>query len=133
MISPCINFQGNANEAISFYETVFNGTGKQVMKYSDLPPDSNHPVSHGMEDWILHGRLTIFGTLFCFSDSQEPAQPGTMFSFSVWCKTPEEAADIYHRLADSGEILMKLAPQHFARAYAWVRDRFGISWQLICE
>ena len=44
MVKPFITFKGDANEAINFYEKVFNGTDKKVMHYGDMPSNSEFPV-----------------------------------------------------------------------------------------
>ncbi len=39
--------------------------------------------------------------------------------------------DIYNKLMDGGKALMALDKYPFSERYAWVEDKFGVSWQLI--
>ena len=133
MVEPYINFQGRANEAMDFYESVFNGTNKKVMAFSDMPADLNSPVPDHMKNWVGHGEMTIRGTVFNFSDTQPDTVIGGMVSLMIRFDTFEEVADTYNKLTDGGEALMELMPQFYAKAFAWVRDKFGVDWQLICE
>ena len=47
MLQPFITFQGNAAEAADFYEDVFWGTGKEIMRWGEMPPSPD-----GVEDCI---------------------------------------------------------------------------------
>lgn len=133
MVQPYINFKGQANEAIHFYEKVFGGTDKKVMKYSDMPPNPAHPTPDEIKEWVTHGEMTICGTPFNFSDIQNEAATNGMISLAVKFDSPEEAISVYHKLKEGGEVLMELEPQFFARQYASIRDQYGVEWQLICE
>lgn len=133
MIEPYLNFNGRAAEAISFYESVFNGTDKLVMRYSDMPAHPDYPIPEHMKDRISHATMVIDGTLFHFSDMQENPPQDSMISLVVHTNTPEEINVLYHKLSDGGQVLMELSPQFFAKMYGWVKDRFGINWQIFCE
>jgi predicted 3-demethylubiquinone-9 3-methyltransferase (glyoxalase superfamily) len=52
-------------------------------------------------------------------------------SFFVPCASAVEVDRLYAALADGGSVLMELDSYPFAQRYAWVQDRFGVSWQLI--
>lgn len=133
MVEPYINFNGQANEAIDFYENVFSGTNKKVMLFSDMPADPNNPLPDNIKNWVGHAEMTIRGTVFNFSDTQPFANPGDMISLMVRFSAVEEITEIYNKLLDSGVALMELEPQFYAKAFAWVKDKFGVGWQLICE
>lgn len=134
MVEPYIYLSGKCSEAIDFYETVFGGKDKQIMRYQDMPPNPEFPVAPAMRELILHGELTIAGTRFSFSDSyEETVVPGNQISLSINLATPDEVADLYHKLQDGGEILMELGPQFFSPMYGWVRDKYGVGWQLVCR
>jgi predicted 3-demethylubiquinone-9 3-methyltransferase (glyoxalase superfamily) len=51
-------------------------------------------------------------------------------SFFVRCRTGEEVEALYHRLAEGGGVLMPLGSYEFSDKFAWVADRYGVSWQL---
>ena len=52
------------------------------------------------------------------------------FSLFVECESEAQIRAIYAALSDGGEELMPLANYGFSREFAWVNDRFGVSWQL---
>jgi predicted 3-demethylubiquinone-9 3-methyltransferase (glyoxalase superfamily) len=52
------------------------------------------------------------------------------FSFFVDCESEEELKRLYAALSADGATLMPLGNYGFSRQFAWVNDRFGVSWQL---
>lgn len=127
-IKPCLWFNDNAEEAAQFYTKLFpNSTIRTITKYteeSSVP--SGRPVGSvmtvlyeldGLEFMGLNG-----GPLFKFT----PA-----ISFFVSCTSESEIDSLYAALSAGGAVLMELAEYPFAKKYAWVEDRFGLSWQLI--
>lgn len=52
------------------------------------------------------------------------------FSVSAQCASEEEIDRIYAALKDGGEDLMPLGDYPWGAKYAWVKDRYGLSWQL---
>lgn len=51
-------------------------------------------------------------------------------SFFVNCNTEQEFDRLYEALADGGELLMPPDDYGFSKKFCWIRDRFGVSWQL---
>ena len=132
MVTPFLNFAGQANEAIGFYEKVFHGTDKKVLRFGDGPANLDFPVPEELKNHVLHAEMTICGTKVSFSDTQEDVGGGGMISLAVDFQTQEEVRAVYDQLKEDGEVLMELAPQFFSPLYGWVADKFGIGWQIIC-
>ncbi len=134
MIEPYIMFNGQASGAIDFYERVFCGTNKRVMRWGDAPASSEYPADAMKKDWILHGEINLCGTNFSIADCDQDFPPSHFVSLMARLSTPEEVQRVYNELqADGGQVLMEIAPQFYAKMYAWVQDKFGVSWQLICD
>lgn len=134
MIEPYLMFHGQAAEAIDFYERVFHGTNKRVMRWGDAPSSTGYPVDQMKKEWILHGEIQLCGTNFSISDCDQVFQTTHFMSLIVRLDTPEEVQRIYDALeGDGGKILMAIEPTFYAKMYAWVQDKFGVSWQLICD
>jgi predicted 3-demethylubiquinone-9 3-methyltransferase (glyoxalase superfamily) len=51
-------------------------------------------------------------------------------SLFVDCDSVEELAHLFARLSDGGSVLMPPDDYGFSQRFAWVADRFGVSWQL---
>jgi PhnB protein len=137
MLQPFITFQGQAKEAIDFYEKVFGGTEKEVMLYGEMPQGPElPPVDEKMKDKVLYGKLTVCGTNMMFSDtSPDSHAPETfarscMISLAANFESEEALRAAYEKLKDGGFVLMEIGPQFFAQMYTWVADKFGVTWQL---
>lgn len=131
MVEPYLNLNGKANEAIAFYENIFQGRDKTIMQYKDAPGDPNYPIPDELKELVLHAEIDIRGTRMHFSDIQSNVTAGNMISLAVTFHTAEEVESAYNQLRTGGEVLMELGPQFFSPMYGWVKDKFDVSWQLI--
>ena len=52
-------------------------------------------------------------------------------SFFVTCADEPEIDRLFAALSEGGSVMMALDTYPFAAKYAWVQDRFGVSWQLM--
>ncbi len=133
MIYPFLNFSGKANEAMAFYEKVFECSDKRVMRFSDSPPNPALPITDEIKDWVLHAEMTVCGTRVNFSDTQPNTHESGHITLSAEFETPEEVQKTYELLKEGGVVLMECVPQFFSPMYAWVVDKFGIGWQIVCR
>lgn len=125
-ITTMLMFLGRAEEAIRFYTTLFPDSGIEMIQH--YGPE----YPQGPEGQVVHARFNISGQPMLAMDSAVP-QP---FSFTpatslfVTCPSAEEVDRLSEALSEGGSVLMPLAEYPFAKRYAWVNDRFGVSWQL---
>ena len=113
-ITPCLWFDGKAEEAVNFYTSIFkNSKVGHMARYGDAGPGEKGSVMtamfeiEGQEFLALNG-----GPAFKFS----PA-----ISLIVYCKTQEELDAYWARLLEGG------APQQCG----WLTDKLGVSWQIV--
>jgi predicted 3-demethylubiquinone-9 3-methyltransferase (glyoxalase superfamily) len=52
-------------------------------------------------------------------------------SFFIRCETEAEVDELYDKLSEGGGVLMPLQKYPFSDKYAWITDKYGVSWQLI--
>jgi predicted 3-demethylubiquinone-9 3-methyltransferase (glyoxalase superfamily) len=110
-IYPCLWFDGNGREAAEFYSKVFNEM--------NITSDNGMVVmleSPKQKFMLLNG-----GPQFKFNPS---------VSFYTICENEEELNEAWKKLLDGGTIMMPLDKYSWSSYYGWVKDRFGISWQL---
>jgi predicted 3-demethylubiquinone-9 3-methyltransferase (glyoxalase superfamily) len=117
-IAPCIWFDNQAEEAVKLYTSVFKNSeigaitryGKSASEGSGQPEGSVMTVSfflEGQEFLALNG-----GPIFKLSEA---------VSFMIYCKDQAEIDYFYDKLAAGGEI----------QPCGWLKDKFGLSWQLV--
>jgi predicted 3-demethylubiquinone-9 3-methyltransferase (glyoxalase superfamily) len=113
-ITPFLWFDGNAEEAVNFYVSVFkNSKVLRLTRYGDAGPGPKGTVMsatfqlEGQEFFALNG-----GPQFTFT----PA-----ISFFVNCEIQDEVDDLWDKLSAGGE----------KQRCGWLKDKYGVSWQII--
>jgi predicted 3-demethylubiquinone-9 3-methyltransferase (glyoxalase superfamily) len=118
-------FYGVAEEAMSFYVSLFRGSEvRNVERYG--------PGEQGAEGSIKIADFTVGGQQFRCIDS--PVKHAFSFtpaiSIFVECEDEAELDKTFEELSAGGEVLMPVGDYGFSRKFGWVNDRFGVSWQL---
>jgi len=118
-------FQGQAEAAMNFYVSLFPGSEViEIVRYG--------PGATGPEGSVMKATYSVAGQMVMCIDS--PTKHDFTFtpaiSFFVDCDSEEEIARLCSALLEGGAALMPLASYGFSRKFAWVNDRFGVSWQL---
>lgn len=124
-VRPFLMFQGNAEEAMRFYIPLFeDGEILELARYG--------PGGPGVEGSVRTATFTVGGqTILCTDSFVQHAftfTPST--SLFVTCETEDEVRRLAAALVDGGAALMPLGEYGFSRMFAWVNDRFGVSWQI---
>lgn len=124
-ITPTLMFAGQAQAAIDFYTGLF--TDSSVESIQRYGPDYPGPAGQ-----VVHARFRLKGQLFVAMDShvEQPFTFTPSISFFVTCADEAEIDRLFAALSE-GDVMMPLDQYPFATRYAWVQDRFGISWQLM--
>jgi predicted 3-demethylubiquinone-9 3-methyltransferase (glyoxalase superfamily) len=124
-ITTLLMFSGQAEEAIGFYATLFSDSSVEfIERYG--------PGYPGPEGQVVHARFRLNGQLFMAMDSsvEQPFKFTPSISFFVTCGDESEIDRLFTALSEGGSVMMPLDTYPFAAKYAWVQDRFGVSWQL---
>jgi predicted 3-demethylubiquinone-9 3-methyltransferase (glyoxalase superfamily) len=122
---PFLMFEGKAEEAMNFYVSLFPGSEiTSVKRYG--------PGQPGKEGSVFLAEFSVAGQTVLCIDS--PVKHDFTFtpsiSFFIDCESEEQIAILAAALAENGKVLMPLGEYGFSRRFAWVADRFGVSWQL---
>lgn len=125
-ITPFLMFEGQAEEAINFYMSIFNDS--EIIRLARY--EAGEP---GKEGEVSQAVFSINGQEFICTDTfvQHAFTFTPSISLFVECDSEEEINDAYTKLADGGELLMPLDSYPFSKKFGWVQDKFGVSWQLI--
>lgn len=112
-ITPFLWFDGNAEEAMSFYTSVFaDSRVTGVARYGDFGP--------GPEGSVMVGTFQLEGQEFMALNGGPDFAFTPAISFLVNCETQEEIDRLWDRLTEGGEEV----------ECGWLRDKFGVSWQI---
>jgi predicted 3-demethylubiquinone-9 3-methyltransferase (glyoxalase superfamily) len=125
-VRPFLMFQGQkAEEAMNFYVSLIPASEiVDVQRYG--------PGGPGSEGSVMRATFSIAGqTVMCIDSPVSHAFTFTpSMSLFVECEGEEEVRRLAAALAEGGSELMPLSNYGFSRLFAWVNDRFGVSWQL---
>jgi predicted 3-demethylubiquinone-9 3-methyltransferase (glyoxalase superfamily) len=117
-----------ADDALTLYSSLFEGTKTEKLIRWD------EDCAGGPKGTIKSAIFTINGQSFRVMDSEGHAYGFTpAFSFFVTCESEAEIRKAYEGLAEGGKVHMEMGEYPFAKLFAWVEDKFGISWQLAFE
>lgn len=133
-----LNFGGDALAALDFYRQVFDAPEPQVMFFGDMPPDPDHPLPPSASDMVMHASLDIGGENLMFADMPPGMGPdayriGNNVCISYGIDDADRLKTLYDRLSGGGRIVMPFGKTFFAEAYAYVIDKFGVTWHLTAE
>src|SRR5713226_4442789 len=113
-ITPFITYNNQAEEAVNLYVSIFkNSKIVSLNRYGEGGPGPQGSVMsatfqlEGQEFMVLNG-----GPHFTFTDG---------ISLFVSCKTQAEVDELWEKLSEGGE----------KGPCGWLKDRFGVSWQII--
>jgi PhnB protein len=126
-IGPYINFQGRAREAMELYQGVLGG---KLELYAADERGTPRPAQPG--DRIQHARLSGDGFLVIGSDGHPsyPATTGDNVAIVLVGSDKAKMQAALDALAAGGQVKMPLTEGPWGGAAAWLRDRFGINWNL---
>jgi len=116
---------GRAEEAMTFYVSLFpDGKVESLRRWG--------AGEAGPEGSIMHAAFGIAGQRLMCIDS--PAKHAFGFtpsvSLFVECDSAAEVDRLFAALSPGCAVLMPLDAYPFAQRFAWLNDRFGVSWQL---
>jgi len=113
-ITPFLWFNDNVDEAVQFYTSIFKDTEVlKTVRYTDAGPGPKGTIMtavfrlQGQEFIALNG-----GPIFKFTEA---------ISFVVNCDNQEEVDELWEKLSEGGE----------KSRCGWLKDKFGLSWQVV--
>lgn len=124
-VTPFLMFQGDGAAALDFYLSTLPGSRlDEIERYG--------AGEVGPEGGLKRARFTVGGlTVICLDSPVKHAFTFTpSFSFWIDCSSEDEVRHLAKALADGGGDLMPVGNYGFSTLFAWVNDRFGVSWQI---
>lgn len=113
-ITPFLWFDDKAEEAMNFYTSIFEDSQiVSVTQYGEAGPAARGTVMsatfrlNGQEFIALNG-----GPRFTFTEA---------ISLFVTCETQQEVDELWEKLSEGGE----------TQQCGWLRDKYGLSWQIV--
>jgi predicted 3-demethylubiquinone-9 3-methyltransferase (glyoxalase superfamily) len=113
-ITPFLWFDGKAEEAMNFYVSIFKKSkAMSVSRYGKEGP--------GPEGTVMSATFKLAGQDFMALNGGPQFKFSQAISFFVDCKTQKEVDELWEKLSEGGE----------KQQCGWLKDKFGVSWQII--
>lgn len=135
-VATYLNFPGNCEEAMSFYEQHLGAKVLVKSRFSDMSAmGAPQDLPPGLKrEGIMHARFMLGDTVVMASDGPpERVQPMRSAYICLSVDSSEEAERIYKVLTEGGEVFMPIGEMFFAHRFGQFRDKFGINWMVIHE
>jgi PhnB protein len=126
-LNPYLSFNGNAREAMEFYQSIFGGE----LKVSTFGEFGNPDAA--LADKVMHAMLTTGkGYILMGSDTPPgmPFQPGTTMTVSLSGDPGEGLEEAWDRLAEGATVNVPFEKQMWGDVFGQLVDRFGVPWMV---
>lgn len=133
LINPHINFNGNAEEAFHFYQSVFGGEFTRIVRLKDIA-SADFPVGEKDANKIMHIALPIGTNMLMGNDVPESMGPvneqENRSKISISTASREEADKLFSGLSAGGTIEVPISDSPWGSYFGMFRDKFGIEWMV---
>nr|WP_294790057.1 VOC family protein [uncultured Mucilaginibacter sp.] len=131
-INPWINFNGNAEEAFTFYKSVFGGEFAKVVRFKDLASEE-FTVAESEANKIMHIALPLGKhNMLIANDVPEFMGPvnesENRSKIAVAAESREEADKIFNGLSAGGDVEGEIGDSPWGTYAGMFRDKYGIEW-----
>ncbi|MFP3512288.1 VOC family protein [Peribacillus sp. SIMBA_075] len=134
-LSPYLMMNGNAKEAIQFYEKALDAKVLFNQTFGEMPENPEFPLPEEAKELVSHAMLKVGETDLMFSDMfpGQTSQTGDQVTICISTNDIEESKRIFESLSQDGQVKMPLQEAFFSPAYGIVLDKFGITFQIYTE
>jgi PhnB protein len=131
-INPWINFNGNAQEAFTFYKSVFGGEFTKIIRFKDLS-GPEFQVAESEENKIMYIGLPIGKNNVLIANDVpdfigKVSENENRSKIYVSAESREEADNIFNGLSAGGEVEGPIGDSPWGTYAGMFRDKYGIEW-----
>lgn len=133
-INPYLHFNGNAEEAFTFYKSIFGGEFAIIARFKDMEM-AERPISENEAEKIMHIALPI-GKNSVLMASDTPGFMGkhneneNRSKISISAESKEEADHLFNGLSAGGQVEMPISDSPWGSYFGMFRDKFGFEWMV---
>ena len=130
LINPYIHFNGNAEEAFTFYKSVFGGEFAKIMRYKDLS-SPEYPIAENDANRIMHialpiGKSNVLKGSDVLEIMGQVTENDNRNTISISAESREEADKLFNGLSEGGKIEMPIADGPLGSYFGMFADKYGI-------
>lgn len=133
VINPYLNFNGNAEEAFTFYRSVFGGEFVNILRFKEMACPEG-PVAESEENKIMHIALPIGNNILMGNDVPESMgrvnENENRSKIAISPESREEADRLFTGLSAGGTVEVPIGDSPWGSYFGMLRDRYGIEWMI---
>lgn len=136
-VSTYLNFQGEAEEALTFYAHTFGTEIAMLSRFSDMPSAGPPELPADEQAMIMHAELPIIGGHLLMATDMlrsmgHETRVGNNTTICLDVDSKDEADRLYGTLSDGGSEGSPMADMPWGSYWGVVLDRYGIRWMVNC-
>ena len=120
-IIPCIWFEGDVETIAEWYVSKFPDSFVDYTTKLENPPSGETTIV----------TVSLAGQFFQLFGAGPLKERNPSISYMVTFPTSEEVETLWNELVDGAEVLMPLDTYDFSERYGWLKDKYGVSWQIM--
>ena len=131
-LTPYLFFDGQADQAIRFYQEALGAQVDGLLRYDQLPAGAGTCPPEDKQR-VMHALLRLGGASLMVSDSptgQPTASSGV--HVNIGFDDADEMARRFRALAEGGSVTMDLHDAFWGDKFGALQDRFGVHWMFTC-
>lgn len=132
-INPHINFNGNAEEAFTFYKSVFGGEFSKIIRFKDIS-DTDFQVSENEANKMMLIALPVGSNFLLANDVPERMgrtnENENRSKISISADSRDEALHLYYGLSAGGQVEVPMDENQDNYCFGMFRDKYGIEWMI---
>jgi PhnB protein len=127
-LEPYLSFNGNCEEALSFYSKIFNGHITVMNRYEASPFAAQLPPERLKQ--VIHARFRAPSIRFLASDRYESYPEESRISLSIATPDNAEAERLFAALGEGGAVDVPLSSAPWGGRFGMLTDRYGVDWMV---
>ena len=135
-IQPHINFNGNAEEAFHFYQSVFGGEFSKIVRFKDLS-GPGFEIDKEEENKLMNIALSIGDNVLIGNDVPQfmgrVSEEENRSKIAIFAESRAEADHIFLGLSAGGSVEVPMADSPWGSYFGMLRDKYGIEWTITFE
>lgn len=124
-VEPYLFFNGNAQEAMEFYKSVFGGE-LNVTTYKDAGVDADGTSP----DWLMHASLEGGEAKIMASDTAQASPQAKKVTLSLGGTDEIRMREIFDQLSAGGKIFSALKKEAWGDLFGSFTDKYGVDWMM---
>ncbi|MBD0378591.1 VOC family protein [Paenibacillus sedimenti] len=133
-LTPYLNMEGNAREAIQFYEQAIGAEVLTIITYGDMPEMPN-TFTDDLKNLVAHAKLRVGETELMVSDAPSGSSipKGKQVTICLSTNNMEKSKRFFEALRQDGQVNMPFEETPFSPGFGDVTDKFGVTFQIYTE